>query len=250
MAAGLRQSGYREKIIVYDRHTEKLRTLRRESQVETTRDLKSALLPAEMVIIAVRPNSVVKILEEVVECGIAPPQLCVSLAAGIPLARLRRWLGDRAHWVRAMPSPVCRVGLGLTALCFDRKVTTKERAQVRGLFQHVGQVLEIAERSFDAFTAVYSSSHGYHALATLAKAGQQAGLDRATSLTAAAHALSDGISYWRESQRTLTDLLREAATPGGIAAATMSAMDKAGYSQSFSNGIGAGIRRARIDAKG
>src|SRR6267154_860526 len=43
MTAGLRLAGYREKIVVYERHPEKLRTLRRESRVETASDLKSAM---------------------------------------------------------------------------------------------------------------------------------------------------------------------------------------------------------------
>jgi pyrroline-5-carboxylate reductase len=141
------------------------------------------------------------------------------------------------------------VGLGLTALCFGRNVTRKERARVRELFQSVGQVLEIPESKLDAFTAVYSSSHGYQALTALAKAGQQAGLDRVTAMAAAAHALSDGIRYWRESQSSLPDLLREAATPGGIAAATMSAMYDAGYPQSVSKGIKAGMQRARLNSR-
>ncbi len=247
MAAGLRLAGFREKIVVYDRHLEKLRALRRESRVEIVPDLRSALLRAELLIVAVRPASVAEILDEVKHSETRPPKLCVSLAAGIPLAKLRTRLVT--HWVRAMPSPVCRVGLGLTGLCFDEKVTKNERARVRRLFRQVGEVLEISESKFDAFTAVYSSSHGYHALASLARAGQEAGLDRATAMTAAAHALGDGISYWRASQSQLADLLREAATPGGIAAATMSAMDQAGFERSVSQGIKAGVHRARLNAR-
>jgi pyrroline-5-carboxylate reductase len=247
MIAGLYLAGYREKISVYDRNPGKLRVLRRESRVEIARDLKSALLHVEMAIIAVRPDSVAEILDEVQSCRISPPKLCISLAAGIPLSRLRTQL--RTHWARAMPSPVCRVGRGLTALCFDRKVTKRERDRVRRFFAIGGQVLEISESNFDAFTAVYSSSHGYHALAALAKAGEQAGLDPATALTAAAHALGDGISYWRESHSPLTELLREAATPGGIAAATLAAMDEAGFDRAVSKGIQAGIKRARLNAK-
>jgi pyrroline-5-carboxylate reductase len=120
---------------------------------------------------------------------------------------------------------------------------------VREFFEHVGAVLEIPESQFDAFTAVYSSSNGYHALEILSNAGQKAGLDRRTAATAAAHALSDGIGYWRESGTALAALLREAVTPGGIAAATTSAMDKAGYAQAVERGIAAGILRARANAK-
>jgi len=247
LAAGLRLAGDERTIIVYDRHPEKLRVLRRESRIEIARDLKPAVEQAEMVIVAVRPGSVKEVLGEVAACGARFPQLWVSLAAGIPLKKLRAWLAVR--WVRAMPSPVSRSGRGLTALCFDRMVPRTDGARVRRLFGQVGAVLEIGERQFDAFTATYSSSHGYHALDSLAKAAQDAGLDRETALQAAAHALAGGIEYWRESGLSLEELLEEAATPGGIAAATIAGAEKAGYSRAVRSGLGAGIARARKNAK-
>jgi pyrroline-5-carboxylate reductase len=63
--------------------------------------------------------------------------------------------------------------------------------------------------------------------------------------TDAAHALADGIHYWRKSALTVDELLQEAVTPGGIAAASMAAMDKAGYRQAVQRGIRAGIKQAR-----
>ena len=249
LAAGLRLAGYDREIVVYDRHMEKLRALRRESRVEMARDLKSAVERAEMLIIAVRPASVMEMLDEVAACGVTPPRLCVSLAAGIPLRNLRAWMGPPIHWVRAMPSPVCRIGRGLTPVSFDRSVTKAERGRVRRMFEQVGPVFELADRQMDAITATHSPSHGYHALATLAKAAERAGLDRVTAMTAAAHALGDSIFYWRQSGESLDDLLHEAATPGGIAAATMAAMNEGGYARAVEKGIRAGIRRARMNAK-
>lgn len=248
LAAGLRLGGYRDAIVVYDRNPAKLRALRRESRVEVARDLRWAVERAEMLIVAVRPSSVAGILREVEESG-ARPGLCISLAAGIPLLRLRRMMGPPTRWVRAMPSPVCRSGRGLTALSFDRGVTNAERARVRKFFTRVGQVMVVPERKFDAFTVTYSSSHGYHALSTLAKAAERQGLDRKTALTAAAHALADGILYWRESGLGLSDLLQEAATPAGIAAATMAAMDEAGFGRAVEKGLAAGMRRAQKNRK-
>ncbi len=251
LCAGVRLAGDRRSIVVYDRNPRKLRALRRESGVEIARDLKSAVERAEMLIVAVRPGSVMELLEGIAECGAKLQALCVSLAAGIPLARLRQTRtgvsaphGSEPHWVRAMPSPVCRIGKGLTALCFDRAVSKSGRERVRELFSLVGPIVEIPEQQYDAFTATYSSSHGYHALAALAGAAEEAGLDRKHALTAAAHALADGIAYWRESGMSLDELLEEAATPGGIAAATMAAMDRAGYARAVKRGIQAGVRQA------
>jgi pyrroline-5-carboxylate reductase len=247
LCAGLRLGKYSREIVVYDRNPHKLRALRTEFRVTIAHHLKEALPRAEILILAVRPASVPGVLQEIAGTGIWP-RLCVSLAAGIPLAALRRSLGNPAHCVRAMPSPVSRIGRGLTAVSFDATVLTTERARVRELFETVGQVIEVPERSFDAFTATYSSSHGYHALATLASAAQRAGLDPKTALTAAAHALADGIHYWKESALSVDQLLREAVTPGGIAAASMAAMDKAGYRQAVEKGIKAGISQARSNA--
>jgi len=266
LAAGLRlaevgRSKDERTIVVYDRHAEKLRALRRESRVEVARDLKSAVAwpRADMLIVAVRPRAVKEMLEEVAACGAAPPKLCISLAAGVPLRNLRAWLGPPVRWVRAMPSPVCRIGRGLTALSFDRGmfdrrmfdrgVSKTDRACVRKFFERVGPVLELREEQMDAFTATFSPSHGYHALTKLAAAAEKEGLDRKMALTAAAHALADGIEYWRSSGQSLDELLQEAATPGGIAAATMAAMDKSGYARAVANGIRAGIRQARRNAK-
>jgi pyrroline-5-carboxylate reductase len=246
LCAGLRLGGYESDLVVYDRNLSKLRALRRESGVEIARDLKSAMERAHMLILAVRPASVLRLLDEIASSGIAPA-MCVSLVAGVPLSTLRRG-AEAVPWVRAMPSPVCRIGRGLTAITFDRAVRIQGR-QVREFFSIVGQVIEIPERQFDAFTATYSSIHGYHALATLASQAQRAGLDRKTALTAAAHALADGIAYWRESGLGLEELLREAATPGGIAAATMQAMDRTGYAMVVAKGIQAGIQQAKRNAK-
>jgi pyrroline-5-carboxylate reductase len=120
--------------------------------------------------------------------------------------------------------------------------------QVRRLFKQVGGVLEIPEKKFDVFTVTYSSSHGYHALAALAGAAQKLGLDRKSALTAAAHALGDGIAYWRESGLAIRQLLHEAATPGGIAATTMTAMDATGYKKAVGAGLRAGVAKARRNA--
>ena len=106
---------------------------------------------------------------------------------------MRAALGPNVRWVRAMPSPACRNGHGLTALAFDHNFPAAAKREVKSLFAKVGPVLEIPERKFDAFTVTYSCSHGYHALATLAGEAEKLGLDRQTALTAAAHALADGI---------------------------------------------------------
>jgi pyrroline-5-carboxylate reductase len=251
LIAGLRLGNYERPIIVYDRHPEKLRDLKRKNHVLIERDLADAVARARMLIIAVRPRDLGGLLDEVASCARgAESMLVVSLAAGIPLKQLRSTLGSRVRWARAMPSPVCRVARGLTAIAFDRNVSSDQRKEICEFFGRVGQVVKIPEIRFDAFTAAYSPSHGYHALATLATAAKRAGLDRKVALAAAAHALADGILYWRGSNLMLDELLREAATPRGTAAAAMAAMNRAGYEKVVAEGVRAGMNQARANARG
>jgi len=250
--SGLKAAGHRPRLVVFDRHPEKLRSLRRDFDVEIARDLTAALQSAGILIIAVRPASCVQLLKEMslrLDAGARPLQ-AVSLVVGIPLLKLRSVLGPSVHWARAMPSPVCCIKRGLTAVCFDRNVSVAQRHRVRKLFSEVGTVIEIPERQFDAFTVAYSPSYGYHALGSLAQAAQEAGLERATAFTVAAHAVGDAVTYWREiGFPNPAYLLKEAATPGGTAEATVAAMKRAGFDKIVARGLRAGIRRARNYAK-
>ena len=243
LIAGLRLAKYNRPIIVHDRHLKKVQQLRRLYNVAIEVDLQRAVEAARLLFIAVRPASVHGLLREIGTIG--SPLNVVSLAAGIPLLQLKAGLGSPVRWARAMPSPVCRTRQGLSALAFGRDFPKSARVEVKNLFALVGPVLEIPERQFDAFTVTYSSSHGYHALASLIKAAEAIGLDRKSAQKAAAHALADGIATWRAGNLPLEVLVREAATPGGIAAAVTASLDENGYHRVIARALRAGIRQAR-----
>jgi len=247
LIAGLRRANYKNPIFVHDRHAKKLSQLRHQYKVGTESDLRPAVERADLLILAVRPESVSELLGEIGE--VRGRTVVVSLAAGVPLANLRAGLKGHPLWARAMPSPICRSGGGLTALTFDRNLPQKERRLIKKFFSKVGAVLEIPESKFDVFTATYSCSHGYHALATLAEVAHAEGLDRQTAFLAAAHALADAIVAWREGTTPLSRLLHEAATPGGIAATVMTTVKEAGYRRAVARGLRAGIARARRHRK-
>jgi pyrroline-5-carboxylate reductase len=256
LLAGLRLANDRTPILVHDRNLDKLRALQKQFGVMIEPDLVRAVSRARLLIIAVRPLDVAPILTEIRQSESAwkrargePGLMACSLAAGIPLAKLRARLSAPVRWSRAMPSPVARTGNALTAVTFDRGFPESARRFVCDFFSGVGAVVEIPERKFDTFMVTFSPSHGYHALAALAHCAQKLGLDRNTAFAAASHALADGIVSWREGTESLEGLLQEAATPGGIAAAVMKAMDKKGYSKAVEGALRAGLALARKNAK-
>jgi pyrroline-5-carboxylate reductase len=257
LLAGLKRAGYKGPIVVHDRNAHKLHALKKEFGVAVEPDLARAIAQAELLMIAVRPSDISAALAQAHAViansrrgRSAQPLLACSLAAGIPLKNLKDGLPRPVRWARAMPSPVARSRLGLTAVAFERSFPARARKRIGDFFAKVSSVLEISESKFDVFTATYSCSHGYHALAVLAKAAQKLGLDRKTAFTAAAHGLGDGIFAWREEDAILEELLHEAATPGGISAAVMKTMDEQGYVRAVERGLRAGVARARKNARG
>ncbi len=247
MLAGLRVAKTKRHLVVHDLNAKKLRALKKLCAIAVEPDLRRAVAKAGLLLIAVRPNSVVDLLRSIGKVN--RPLIAVSVAAGVPLRILTKILGAPVRWARAMPSPVCRNGRGLTAVTFPRALPKRDRQLIRDLFASFGSVVEIPESKLDAFTVIYSCTHGYHALAALAQAAQEAGLDRKTALLASAHALADGIVAWREGSDSLESSLEEAATPGGIAATTAAAMNAAGYQRAVRKGVAAGLRRARANAR-
>jgi pyrroline-5-carboxylate reductase len=246
LVAGLRRTGFDGRIVVHDRHPKKLRRLHRQWDVEIENNLRRAVNRAGILIVAVRPPQVRALLEAI--GPLARPAIAVSLAAGVRLRQLRT-LGPGAQWARAMPSPASRTAHGLTALAFDRGASKKTRQIVRRFFSRVGAVLEIPERQFDAFTAVYSTSHGYHALAALIQAARKIGLDRKTATVAATHGLADALASRRARGASLEELLAEAATPGGIAATVMDTLSAGGYHKLLERALRTGLARARAAAR-
>ena len=248
LIAGLRLAKYRAPVIVHDRNPHKLRALKKKFGVSVEPDLLRAVRQARLLIVAVRPGDVESVLRDIRRRGKSNFVVC-SLAAGIPLANLRKMLGPPVRWLRAMPSPVARFGPGLTGLTFPRRFPRSDRLLVQNFFSQVGDVVEIPESQFDAFTVTYSASHGYHALAALAQAAHKLGLEEKMARVAAAHALGDAIVACRDGKESLQALLCEAATPGGIAATVMDSMDEAGYPEIIRRALMAGVTRARQNAK-
>jgi len=247
LVAGLRRSAprgrRRERIVVHDRNPEKLRRLARLYGVRAQPSLLRAVREAGLLLVAVRPRDLLPLLAEI---GPLPPgAVCISLAAGVPLRALRRALGKRAAWARAMPSPACRSGRGLTAVVFGPGMPRAARHRVHRLFARTGAVLEIPEREFDAFAVVYSTSQGYHALAARIRAARRLGLSARTAFLAAAHGLAEGVRALEENPAALDALLAEAATPGGTAAETMRTMSAGGYERLVERAFRAGVQRAR-----
>jgi pyrroline-5-carboxylate reductase len=234
-------------ITVSDTLRERNEVLAREFAVVTTHDNAAAAAGADTIVIAVKPQDVRGVTGAISAAIADRRRLVISIAAGIRLADLARWLGPAAALVRAMPNRPALLGRGITALCASPDVRPGERARAEGVLSACGETLWIeSEPQLDAVTAVSGSGPAYFFLLmeALEQAGRAQGLPadvaRRLAVVTAAGA-GEMAAAGHESPATLRE---QVTSKGGTTAAALEVLDAADLRGIFSAAVAAATRRA------
>jgi len=224
-----------EKIVVADIREERLSCLASQYKIRTIPDNRKALEKARVVVLAVKPQVIASVAEEIAP-SLAPERLVISIAAGIGLSRLRD-LFRCSRIIRVMPNTPALVLQGITCICQDG--ASKEDLDVaREIFSSVGKVMVMEERYMDAVTGLSGSGPAYCFLVVeaLADGGVKMGLPRAMALELAvqtmrgAAALLEGGSHPGE----LKDMV---ASPVGTTICGIHALEKRGVRAAFMDAV-------------
>jgi pyrroline-5-carboxylate reductase len=117
-----------------------VRRLKRAHRVDGTRDNRLLVKQSQTVILAVKPQMMAAVLEEI-RSETSPKKLFVSIAAGFPLRRLETGLGGQARVVRVMPNTPVLVGRGVSVAVAGSKATPTDLKQTLKLFKAVGEAV-------------------------------------------------------------------------------------------------------------
>ena len=169
--------------------------------------------------------------------------LVISIAAGLDLATLARWLGGHQRLVRAMPNTPALVGAGMTGCCATAAVDEAGRELADKLLQCVGATVWVErEAQMDAVTAISGSGPAYVFL--FIEALQQAALELGLSAEQGrqlAVATVQGAGALAAASTEDVSVLRERVTSkGGTTAAALEVMQ----AQAVPAGIVAGCHAA------
>ena len=203
-----------------------------------TDTLKELVQQSDIIIIAVRPEQVEGLLYEIRNLMVGrepgPRKVLVSVAAGVPIDRLRRAAGNDPAVVRVMPNTLVEVGKGLFGLCAENangvSISSEEKDLVRDLFAGLGTVVEIDESGMNAFTALAGCGPGFlfHIMDAFCEAGVSVGLGRGVSRSISV-ALMEGCGTLASVTGRHPVMLREQGTsPAGMTIAGLNHMDSTG----------------------
>jgi pyrroline-5-carboxylate reductase len=172
---------------------------------------------SDVIVIAVKPAQVDAALQQLLEAGLRPETLVISVAAGVPTKHIEAKLADANPVVRAMSNTPCFVGEGMTALAAGSRATAEHLAIAQRLFGAVGRCITIEERHLNAVTAISGSgpAYVYLIIEALADAGVRVGLPRETAMTLVTQTVLGAATMVAQSDRHPAALRDDVTTPAG-----------------------------------
>ncbi len=203
-----------QNIIVIELEANKREVLENAFEVNTSAEL-AKVQACDVIVLAIKPQQLPQIAKT-----LAPQlknQLIISIAAGIRLADLSRWLGGYSTIIRAMPNTPAQIQAGVTGLYAMPSVSKAQIVLADQLLSAAGSTLWLdSEEKLDAITAISGSGPAYvfYLIEALQEAALQLGLneEQAKQLSIATF---KGASLLADVSHTPIATLREQVTSKG-----------------------------------
>ena len=201
---------------------------------------------APVIVLAVKPDQVAGVLAEV-RPQFTEKHLLISIAAGVPLARLQAALGDGARIIRVMPNTPALVGASASAFAPGKAATTADAQLAQKLFSAVGVAFAVKESLLDAVTGLSGSGPAYVFLMieALSDGGVAAGLPRDIATRLAAQTLLGSAKLLLETGLHPGALKDMVTSPGGTTIEGVHELEKAGVRGALINAVRAATDKSK-----
>ena len=230
---------------------ERLDELVRDYGIATSIDNRVVARGAELVVLSVKPQILVKVLREI-GGELQPGTLVVSIAAGVDAATIETAVGDAVRVVRAMPNTPALVGAGATAIAPGARSTPADLATVTALFDAVGITVQLEESHLDAVTGLSGSGPAYVflILEALSDAGVKVGLSRRNAQRLAAQTVMGSAKMLLDTDEHPGKLKDMVTSPGGTAIAGLHTLEQGGLRTTLINAVETATKRAKELGRG
>lgn len=199
---------------------------------------------AEVLVLATKPQDL--------KAALAPlrdkvqGKLVISIAAGVRLEALSRWLGGHRKIVRCMPNTPALIGAGIAALHASAEVSSKERETAQAVLSAVGEVVWVDdERLLDPVTALSGSGPAYvfWFIEQLAASGEKLGLPQEVSRRLAMQTVLGAAKLAAQSDKSAAELRAQVTSKAGTTEAALKVFERAKLAQGIAKALEAASRR-------
>ena len=249
LASGLlRNSWNREQVILSDPDPDQRRTIETALGAKAFGDNSQIAAQADILVLAVKPQILADVAKTVASVVQEKKPLVISIAAGVRLEDIERWLGGGLPLVRAMPNTAALIGSGATGLYANARVDEKMRNQAESILRAVGVTVWLEdEYMIDAVTALSGSGPAYFFLVmeALEQAAIDAGLDPKQARLLTLETAFGAAKMALEGHEEPAQLRRRVTSPGGTTEQAVKVLEEGGIRRLFREAVQAAVYRAR-----
>lgn len=216
--------------------------------LRTFADNRELAAMAEVLVLAIKPQALKTVAQELAATVQKKKPLVVSIAAGIRVDDIERWLGGTLPVVRVMPNTAALIGSGASGLYANARVSAAQRDEAETILRAVGVTVWVEQEDLiDTVTAVSGSGPAYFFLVmeALEKAAIRHGLDAKSARLLTLETAYGAAKMALEGGEEPAQLRRRVTSPGGTTEQAIQTLESGGIEQLFDAAVVAAIRRAR-----
>lgn len=238
---GIIKSGYisAEQVLASKSNPGNLEETAKKLGIKITLDNKEVAKFGDIIFIAVKPNQVKDVLEEI-KALITPEKLIVSVAAGIKTEFIEKVLGENTKVVRVMPNTPVMVNEGMTGVSGGKQANKTDLEQVQAIFNSIGKSVIVEENQMDIVTAISGSGPAffYKVINDIARAGEKLGLDYEKALLLSIQTAIGSGKMALNRTVSMEELISNVATKGGCTRVGVDVMEGVnGAGVNVANGV-------------
>jgi len=234
-----------DRIMANDIDQVALASLSRETGVRTTTDNALLTKSSDIILMAVKPDRIRPVLEEI-KSALTDDHLLVSIAAGVPIRQIEEYSGGKTRIIRVMPNTPALIGQGAAAFSPGRRATPEDVECVRAILEAVGTAVELPEKHLDAVTGLSGSGPAFvfMVIEALADGGVKMGLPRSVAMQLAAQTVAGAAKMVLETKKHPGELKDQVASPGGTTIAGISQLERGGLRAALIEAVEAATKRS------
>lgn len=217
-------------------------------KIETFSEATPAIRDADVVVLAVKPQSIRETLKSLSDILQAEKPLLLSIAAGIQTSAIARWSGYDAAIVRVMPNTPSLVRTGAAGLYANENTDEHQKTLAESIIRSVGMTIWVdQENLIDSVTALSGSGPAYffYFMEVMEKAGIDLGLSEEQARNLTLQTALGAAKMALESDLDPADLRKQVTSPGGTTEKALGIMHKKNLDAIIIAAIEAAADRAR-----
>lgn len=233
-------------LYLFDIDRDKTRYIRDYLDVNVANSAEELCNQCNVILLALKPQDIKEVLQEVWHV-IDLSKLLISVAAGVTIAKIKKYLKEEVRVIRVMPNMAAFVHASISAMCGDSYATDNDRKLVKSILTSIGDVVEVEERLMDAVTAISGSGPAYFFYLTeiLEKCAIEMGIDKEKARLLAVKTAVGSALLLKGSEDSAETLRRRVTSKGGTTEAAFHYFSEERLEDILKEGIGTARKRAK-----